>query len=322
MSAEIIFKQQDRPLLVYILGWGRSGSSILSNILGSMPDAASLGEVRYLWDRGVVENGICGCGATFHDCAFWADLTAQGARLGDTTKDRAQALMKSVGSGARRSQIPALHSQSARVSYFERNRADLDLTMQLYTSAFEKSGSRVLIDASKSPFYALNLLYADRPFDVAFLHLVRDPRAVLHSWKKTKQRGDSSDDQLFPKYSSMRSLMQWALVNSRCERFAELAPDRYFQVRYEDFAQNWHAALLSGAGPLFEAVTSEAERADGSAATVHAQHSISGNPSRFDLGEVKLKPDTSWREAVTRMDRNLAAMICGTVAGRYGYSMR
>lgn len=322
MSAAMTFRQQPRPLLVYILGWGRSGSSILSNILGSMPEAASLGEVRYLWDRGVLENGICGCGEAFHECDFWADLDVQGTRLGDMTKGRARALMKSVGSGGRRSQIPAIHSQSARNRYFERNRADLDLTMALYAAAFEKSGSRILIDASKSPFYALNLLHAERSFDVAFLHLVRDPRAVLYSWKKTKQRGDSADDQLFPKYSSMRSLMQWALVNSRCERFAQLAPDRYFQVRYEDFAQNWHAALLAGAAPLFETLAPEAADVDGSAATVHAQHSISGNPSRFDLGEVRLKPDTSWREAVTRMDRNLAAMICGSVAGRYGYSMR
>lgn len=321
-TASFAFKQSPRPLLVYILGWGRSGSSILANILGSMPGSASLGEVRYLWDRGILENGICGCGEPFSECDFWPGLETSDGRLGDMDHDRARALTRSIGSGARRTQIPALHSAKSRASYFERNHADLDLLMELYSDAFEKSGSRVLVDASKSPFYALNLLHPDRPFDVAFLHLVRDPRAVLYSWKKTKQRGDSSDDQLFPRYSSVRSLLQWALVNSRCERFEQLAPDRYFQVRYEDFADNWHAALLSGAGALFEPAQGDATVEDGRAAIVHAQHSISGNPSRFDLGEVRLKPDTSWSDAVTRMDRNLAAMICGPVAGRYGYSMR
>lgn len=321
-SASITFKKRPRPLLVYILGWGRSGSSILANILGSMPQSASLGEVRYLWDRGVLDNGICGCGERFAACDFWPHLAGENGCMGDVDPARAGALVKSIGSGARRSQIPALHSNRARANYFERNRADLDLLMKVYASAFEKSQSNVLIDASKSPFYALNLLHPERPFDVAFLHLVRDPRAVLYSWKKTKQREDSSDDQLFPRYSSTRSLMQWALVNSRCERFAGLAPNSYFQVRYEDFADNWHSALLSGAGALFEPTEAGETITDGRAAMVHAQHSISGNPSRFDLGEVTLKPDTSWRDAVTRMDRNLAAMICGPVAGRYGYSLR
>lgn len=318
----IVFKKQSRPLLVYILGWGRSGSSIMANILGSTPDCASLGEVRYLWDRGVIDNGICGCGSAFSDCAFWPGLRAGSGVLGEVTTQRALGLARSIGSGARRAQIPALHGQRARKNYFASNAADLDLLMDLYASAFEASNSRVLVDASKSPFYALNLLHANRSFDVAFLHLVRDPRAVLHSWKKTKQREDSSDDQLFPKYSSMRSLLQWALVNSRCEKFADLAQGQYFQVRYEDFADNWHGALLSGAGDLFERPEAGQDAADGRAAMVHAQHSISGNPSRFSLGEVKLKPDTSWSNAITGLDRRLASVICGPVAGRYGYSMR
>ncbi|WP_187428520.1 hypothetical protein ROLI_044470 [Roseobacter fucihabitans] len=321
-SASIGFKQTARPLLVYILGWGRSGSSVLANILGSMPGCASLGEVRYLWDRGVVENGICGCGAAFSECEFWPTLPLGDSHLGIVDTERARALVKSIGSGARHSQIPGLHIDAARAAYFERNRADLDLLMELYTAAFEKSGGRVLVDASKSPFFALNLMHPDRPFDVAFLHLVRDPRAVLHSWKKTKPRTDSSEDQLFPRYSSVRSLLQWALLNSRCERFAQLAPDLYCQIRFEDFVDNWQTALLSGAGDLFEPVSHGATPGDARAAIVHAQHSISGNPSRFNLGEVTLKPDTSWSDAITRMDRALAAIICGPVARRYGYCMR
>lgn len=319
-DAPLAFPQRPRPLVLYILGWGRSGSSILANILGSLDGAASLGEVRYLWDRGVRDNGICGCGAAFDACAFWPDLPMGDAALGALSDARAGALTRRIGSGARRAQIPALHSARARAAYFERNRAALDALMGLYAAGFDKAGARVLVDASKSPFYAVNLLYPDRPFDVAFLHLVRDPRAVLHSWKKRKARGDNAEGGLFPRYSSARSLTQWALINSRCERFDRLAPGDYFQVRYEDFAENWHAALRAGAAPIFE--PGGAAEGDGRAAFVTAQHSISGNPSRFSLGDVRLKPDTSWRDAVTALDRRLAAVICGPVAGRYGYAMR
>lgn len=190
----IEFRDQPRPLLVYLLGWGRRGSSIMANIVGSMPASASLGEVRYLWDRGVIDNGICGCEAAFSHCDFWPGLPFGADRLGRIEPDRAVALVRSIGSGARLRQFPGLHNGRARRSYYDRNAADLDDLMALYAAAFETSKSRVMIDASKSPFYALNLLYPKRAFDVAFLHLVRDPRAVLNSWKKpssdrTPQRG-------------------------------------------------------------------------------------------------------------------------------------
>lgn len=316
----IAFKEPPRNLVLYILGWGRSGSSICANILGSLPGCASLGEVRYLWDRGILHNGICGCGEAFSECSFWPGLQAGGQPLTDLTEDHARQLTRLIGSGGRPRQIPALQSARLRDKYFESNKADLALQMDVYTSAFERSGSRVLIDASKSPFYALNFLKPDMPFDVAFLHLVRDPRAVLHSWKKTKKREDGAKDQLFPRYSSVRSLLQWAIVNSRCERFARLAPERYFLIRYEDFAQDWRQTLLTQTDGLFEAQETDASVAQRTA-TVHAQHSISGNPSRFDTGEVTLKPDNSWTEAITRLDRQQAALICGRVAGRYGYSV-
>ncbi len=320
-TSPIGFTQQRRPLVVYILGWGRSGSSVMANILGSMPASASMGEVRYLWDRGVIDNGICGCERAFSECAFWPSLPFGTETLNAIDSDRALALVRSVGSGARRRQFPGLHNGRSRQMYFERTATDLDLLMSLYSAAFGKSQSQVLIDASKSPFYALNLLYRKRSFDVAFLHLVRDPRAVLHSWKKTKQRQDAPEGQLFPRYSSTRSLLQWAVVNAECERFAQLAPDMYFRIRFEDFAENWQEALLSGAAPLFEAVSGKTADGNGRAALVHAQHSISGNPSRFVVGEITLDPNTSWRDDISQIDQRLAQLICGPAARRYGYAM-
>ena len=318
--APLAFAERPRPLLLYILGWGRSGSSIMANILGSMKGGASLGEVRYLWDRGLLDNGICGCGENFAACPFWPDLPMGTTRLGDLDPERARSLARRIGSGARYAQVPALHSTRARASYFKRNRDDLKGLMDLYAAAFASSGANVIVDASKSPFYGVNLLYPERPFDVAFLHLVRDPRAVLHSWKKAKQRRDNNEDTPFPRYSSTRSLTQWAIVNSRCELLGRLAPDAYFQVRYEDFADNWRAALLARTDGLFDTIDG-AEPGDARMAKVTAQHSISGNPSRFSVGDVHLKPDTSWRDAVTPLDRRMASFICGSVARRYGYEV-
>ena len=313
------FKPRERRLLLYILGWGRSGSSVLANILGSMDQAASLGEVRYLWERGLLKDGTCGCGAQFSACDFWPNLAPGATRLRDMTPARARSLARTIGNRARPAQLPAILSARARSAYLRHRQPDLDLLMQTYEAAFEASGARVLIDASKSPFHAVNLLYEKRDFDVAFLHLVRDPRGVMHSWKKIKLREDTSDRKFFPRYSSMRSFLQWTFSNAQCEKFARFAPQDYYLVRYEDLAEDWHAALLSGAGPLFDTVPEVC--GDRRTAMVRAQHSITGNPSRFNLGEITLSPDVAWRGNLTRLDQTLARLICRSVAARHGYAM-
>src|SRR5438876_950187 len=62
----------DRARVLFVAGTGRSGSTVVSNLIGSVPGAVSVGELRYLWERGVGEKALCGCGAVFPDCPFWA----------------------------------------------------------------------------------------------------------------------------------------------------------------------------------------------------------------------------------------------------------
>lgn len=312
----MFYKPQSRPLLIYILGWGRSGSSILANVLGSLDGAASFGEVRYIWDRGVLENTICGCGREFHSCAFWPDVSFGGTRFADMDEAEAGRLVKSIGSGGRPGQVPALHSASKRRAYFERHADDLKAMTQMYERIFEQSGKRVIIDSSKSPFYALNLLNDQSSFDVMFLHLTRDPRAVLHSWRKTKKREEGGQATYFPKYSSLRSLLQWRFVNASCERFEELAPEAYKRLKYEDFVSDWRASLVATAPDVFDAGDAVEEDPK-----VVPQHSISGNPSRFDSGTVKLKLDNAWEGQLRSMDMFLTNRLVSGAARRYGYSV-
>lgn len=42
--------------VLYIAGWGRSGSTILDNVLGQVEGFFSGGELSYLWERGLSEN--------------------------------------------------------------------------------------------------------------------------------------------------------------------------------------------------------------------------------------------------------------------------
>ena len=57
--------------VLFIAGWGRSGSTLLDRMLGQVPGVFSAGELRDIWERGVREDRLCGCGQPFRECAVW-----------------------------------------------------------------------------------------------------------------------------------------------------------------------------------------------------------------------------------------------------------
>ena len=66
----------DPVRVLYVAGTGRSGSTLVSTILGHLPGVFSAGELRFLWLRGVTQDQMCGCGARFSACPVWVDVMA------------------------------------------------------------------------------------------------------------------------------------------------------------------------------------------------------------------------------------------------------
>src|SRR5690606_21580524 len=56
------------PTVLYVGGWGRSGSTLLECVLAEAEQTVALGEVVWLWERGLGRNELCACGQPFHDC--------------------------------------------------------------------------------------------------------------------------------------------------------------------------------------------------------------------------------------------------------------
>jgi hypothetical protein len=46
---------------------------------------------------------------------------------------------------------------------------------------------------------------------------------------------------------------------------------------------------------------------------------VSGNPLRFTVGELKIEPDTEWRDRMRPRDRRLATALTLPLLARYGY---
>src|SRR5690348_5241537 len=59
------------PLVIFLAGSTRSGSTVLESELSAAVGGVAVGEVRYAWQRGIAENNLCSCGALFSECVFW-----------------------------------------------------------------------------------------------------------------------------------------------------------------------------------------------------------------------------------------------------------
>lgn len=93
--------------LIYISGYGRSGTTALSGYLSRYSNNMSLGEIAYSFDNDVSRE-ICSCGTQRADCVIWGDDTiinnakmyirAYGLfRVSSDFIDRLSALCRSVG---------------------------------------------------------------------------------------------------------------------------------------------------------------------------------------------------------------------------------
>ncbi len=81
-----------RAKVLYIAGWGRSGSTILQNVLGELDGFFPVGEIVYVWERNLIGNRLGGCGARFRECEVWQGVLERA--YGGTDRIDAEEMMR------------------------------------------------------------------------------------------------------------------------------------------------------------------------------------------------------------------------------------
>jgi hypothetical protein len=302
---------EPRCRILYIAGWGRSGSTILEALLGQAPGAAAVGEVRFVWQRGIVEDRPCGCGQPFGRCEFWSRVLERG--FGGRSGIDRRFLAHATGVGRTR-HLPLLALPGARELYARAHRGWLVNHERLYHAIREAADCRVVVDSSKYPSYAV-LLAGSAALEPSVVHLVRDPRAVAHSWSRLKPDEERGAGVLMHRLGPARTSLYWMGWNLATERL--LGGPRYRLLRYEDLIDDPSARvgeILAHAG-LDSAVPFLAGRV----ATLAPCHTVSGNPIRFRTGGVELRPDDEWAQAMRPRDRRLVWSLTAPVRRRWGY---
>ncbi|MER5705082.1 sulfotransferase [Micromonospora sp. NPDC002296] len=291
-----------------VTGWCRNGSTIIGNVLNEVPGFFHVGELHFLWKnstgRGV--NGLCGCGAPLTDCDIWSHVLPVGRPAGVSADAHAATVIDRQGSRVR-----TRHTWRVlrRGLHDGRIRAHADLMGRVYRAVAERTGAHTIVDTTKIPGEAALLAHLPgiTPY---YVHLVRDPRAVAHSWREPKEYVYAM--------SAARSTAYWHGFNLASAAITRRFPDRSTLLRYESFIADPAGvvdALLRfcGADPAGNPV-------HGRTVELGANHTVTGNPDRFRTGATTIRAaDDSWRRTLSRADRLAATALAEPLFTRYGY---
>jgi hypothetical protein len=309
--------KSDATNLVYILGCGHSGSTLLALLLGSHPEACTVGEMRV---PKIGEEYLCSCGEPIKTCQFWSNVRDRMAKRGipnfdilkarlsihDSENAYVHRLLDPLPRGTFLETVrnvglnisPAWHSHLRDVHH--RNKSLMD-------ALFEITGARMVIDSSKIAIH-LRYLLKSPELRIKIIFLVRDGRAVATS---QLGHGFTNGDR---RETIEATAWNWIRSNDSCERvLAEDVPaEQKMFLRYEDLCQSPEGKLREvyefiGLDPNNIVLNFRSKQ----------QH-IVGNEMRMKSG-TDIKLDERWRKVFTPEDIQVYGAIAGDMLRKYGY---
>jgi len=297
--------------LLSITGWCRNGSTIIGNLLNEVPGFVHVGELHFLWKNayGNGSNTRCGCGLDLVRCPIWSKVLAAELPPGaDPEVHARQVRQRQWGSLRTRHTWRVLRDGLGS----EVRREHARTMARTYRAIADVTGSRVIVDSTKIPGEAALLTNVDG-IDPLYLHLVRDPRAVAHSWSRQK-------DYVYV-MPPARSTAYWVGFNLASRAIVKRHPDRSVVMRYEDFIQDPAATIgslieLCGGDPSHNPVR-------GRVAELRPNHTVTGNPDRFRTGPTEIRAfDGSWQTELSTRAKLATLALSWPLLKRYGYSLR
>ena len=266
----------ERPRVGFVGGLGRSGSTLLELCLGGLPQVCAVGELVHVWQRGIVENQLCGCGRHFHECPFW--LQVGDLAFGGWDRVDVGEVLELRRSVDRNRFVPRLLLPRPGRAFLRRTQEYDRRYHSIYAAVLEVSQAEVVIDSSKHVSLAACLRW-DPALDLRLVHMTRDSRGVAHSWSKQVQRPEIADAVVYmPQYSATQASIRWLTQNTLLEMVSATGTPR-LHVRYEDFVERPREAtaeIMRFVGLPID----DLPFVDGSTAILGGGHTASGNRSR------------------------------------------
>ncbi len=307
--------EQASPLdVLFIGGAPRSGTTLVDLLLGALPGFFSGGELMFVWERGVRDNQLCGCGQPFHDCPFWSEVGKHA--FGGWENVDLEAILRLRQHVDRHVNFFPLPGGLRRRTRLELAQLT-ELLTQLYSSIRAVSSCNVIIDSSKRPAYA-QILRRTPAVRLRIVHCVRDPRAASFSHSRHVQRPEITGGiEFMPRYGAFTAAILWMASNL----LIQLVRSPRKRLYYEELTRVPDDALSSLLSDLVRSnqqmpVISGMDLTGALALPIN--HTVAGNPVRFSRA-IYLREDDEWRSHIRRRDELLTLSLTWPLLLAYGY---
>ena len=260
--------------IIYLLGAGRSGTTMLTTVLNNHPKIFAVGEMHQFLDY-VKDNKDCSCGAFLTDCLFWSQILQEI----DVSKINNPEVVSFSNELEKHYNIPRHFIN--RVP----NRSYSTIIDTVFETINRKVETPWILDSSKYIARYL-LLKKNKNLNVKGIYMVRDIRGVIHSFGKNVQT---------PK-KPLQAITYYCLINLWGE-LVNAFHRQVIKIRYEDFVDNPESVLKKIETHVFgEASLAPLKLKEN---TFDIPHIIAGNRLRSEK-KIAIKKDIAWKENINR----------------------
>lgn len=222
--------KQTMPDVLYIMGTGRSGTTVLEILLTNSPGLMGTGELKHIFRDGFLGNRKCACGKPALECNLWSRvLAAMEWNQADVEKmERTVAALEQhwrfpfVAAGLVSQKEMTVYKQSSEV---------------LFKAVAMLTRSQVIVDSSKYAGRAL-VLTALFPSRVKVLCVTRSAAGLIAAFKKNNVEEQRPKSILIATAYYLYVLLCMWIVRARIK-------ERCLSVRFEDLKCDPGAVLNS-----------------------------------------------------------------------------
>lgn len=164
------------PDILYVMGTGRSGTTILEVLLTNSQGVEGTGELKHIFRDGFVRGVTCACGKPACECDLWSQVMEQGK----WSRAESAELARMFEAAESHAHFPRVFFGAVSADVVDRYR---DATGRILRAVRRGTGCSVVVDSSKYPSRALLL---DRlfPGKVRVLCITRSARGLLAAFRK------------------------------------------------------------------------------------------------------------------------------------------
>ena len=275
----------NRISLIYLLGAGRSGTTLLAIVLNNHQDIKAIGEMHQFVEH-LKDHKQCSCGELLQSCPFWNDIIND---LGWDPNELANILEDIERKEEHKNILKLLLSKKADEEY-------LKTQTKIFGAIHKRAPSMTLLDSSKYIARYLLLKRSDK-LDLKGVYVIRDVRGVINSFSKEVQT----------KRGPLSTIFYYMLVNFFGQIVSWLDKD-IIKVKYEDLIEDPMNIL----NQIYTHTIGAEKKVNTLPGNYEMPHIIGGNRMKVQKN-IKINKDFEWKSNISRRKQILYYILASPI---------